>query len=107
MSETGIFAKFGKLFAEDYRFVPAIGYLLLSLLVLLFVDKLPNPMQSWLLPSLIFGTICAVFIGWMHAMFFIRNGNETITQRQFNWIAVSHAALIILVVIYWFWRGVA
>jgi hypothetical protein len=50
MSETGAIANLGKILGDDYRFAPAVAYLLLSLLVLLFVDKLPSPMNSWLLP---------------------------------------------------------
>jgi hypothetical protein len=70
MSETGAIANLGKILGDDYRFAPAVAYLLLSLLVLLFVDKLPSPMNSWLLPSLIFCTVCSTFIGWLHTMFF-------------------------------------
>jgi hypothetical protein len=43
MSETGAIANLGKILGDDYRFAPAVAYLLLSLLVLLFVDKLPSP----------------------------------------------------------------
>jgi hypothetical protein len=106
MSESGAIAKLGKILGEDSRFVPAIGYLLLSLLVLLFVDKLPDPMKSWLLPPLIFCTICAVFIGWLQTMFFVRNGDKRISLCQFHLIVGLHAPLIVALPIYWFYRGV-
>jgi hypothetical protein len=71
-----------------------------------FVDKLPKPMNSWLLPSLIFCTICSTFIGWLHTMFFIRNDRKRITPQQFTGIVCSQAALIVALFVYWFWRGV-
>jgi hypothetical protein len=39
-------------------------------------------------------------------MFFVRNGDKRISLCQFHLIVGLHAALIVALPIYWFYRGV-
>ena len=105
MSKDRITTELARWFGKDTRYALTIASTLLIFLLLLFIDKLPDQIRSYLLPSLIFYLLCATFVSWLHTMFSIRDG-APISSPKFRSIVALHFALIVCLVWYNWWCGV-
>jgi hypothetical protein len=59
--------------AQDSRYLPSVLGFFATLVLLLFVDKIPEALAQWLLPSLIVYSIGAGILSFIQAMLGVRN----------------------------------
>lgn len=85
--------------ASDIRYGPAITGALILLLFLLFIDKLPEPISQWLVPSLAAYVLSAGCLGYIQAILYARKG-ENLSNLATGIIITSHIACVAGLVAY-------
>lgn len=90
----------------DTRFFPSLVAASMFLVTLFCFDKLTEPLQNWLVPSLLVYVIGTSFIGYLQTMLLIRMRGQLLACWQFFIIICLHVALFASFIAYNFFRGV-
>ena len=91
--------------AKDTRYFPTLVSTLILLALLLFFDKLTEPLKNWFIPSLALYTGGTALIAYVQTMFHIRSEGEKIPDWKFNLLILLHIFWLTCFVIYNYWRG--
>ncbi|MCC5849026.1 MAG: hypothetical protein JJU29_13145 [Verrucomicrobia bacterium] len=89
--------------AQDSRYLPSVLGFFAVLILLLFVDKIPDNLSQWLLPALIVYSIGAGILSFIQAMLGVRSRDEEKIQKRLpDWIPEPAFWILIVAHILWF-----
>jgi hypothetical protein len=95
---------FAQNIASDTRYFPALAAVLVIVVMLLFFDKLTEPLKTRFVPSLVAYAMGASLLGYVQTMLNIRR-QSILNSWQFWTIVFFHALWFASFIGYNFWRG--